>query len=282
MPMTEISFSDKLEAGWQKGRSVCVGLDTDPARLPDELKRLETPDAIIEFHRRLIEATKHAALAYKPQSAAYEALGGDGPRVLLETIELIRQLAPDAVVILDAKRADIGSTNDFYIKAAFGYYGADAITLHPYLGLEAMQPFLDQKDKGMIILCRTSNPGAGRYQDLTVDGRPLYQHIAKDVAESWNSNGNCGLVVGATYPDEMREVRALVGDMPILVPGIGAQGGDVDATVSAGMMKGGRGLIISSSRGLMYAFQNGGSVEEATRAEFDKLNAQILEATQKL
>lgn len=276
--MTLRNFTELLQNGWNDGRSISVGLDPDPSRLPDDLKKLDVASGVIEFNRRLVEGTKHVALAYKPQSAAYEALGDHGPRVLLQTIQLINELAPNAVVILDAKRADIGSTNDLYIKAAFDYLGADAITLHPYLGLEAMQPFLDQKDKGMIVLCHTSNPGAGRYQELMVEGLPLYQHIAKDIAENWNGNGNVGLVVGATYPEEMRAVRELVGDMPILVPGIGAQGGDLEATVKAGM-KDKRGLIIHASRSVMYAFEKGGTVEEAARAEVDAMSAAITAAS---
>jgi orotidine-5'-phosphate decarboxylase len=277
--MSRSKFVERLEKGWSEGRTISVGLDVEVSRLPKELRQLHDSDGILEFHRHLINATKHVALAYKPQSAVYEALGAPGPKLLRQTIELVRELAPEATVILDAKRADIGSTNDFYVRAAFDYYDADAITVHPYLGPEAMQPFLDQKDKGVIVLCRTSNPGAGRYQDLMVEGRPLYQHIAADVSETWNVNGNCGLVVGATYPDEMKAVRNIVGDMPILVPGIGAQGGDLVATAKAGMLPGTRGLIFHASRSLMYAFEKSDlGVEAAAKAEIDRMHQQILHA----
>lgn len=273
-------FVDLLETGWQQGKTICVGLEGDPARLPGHLQPLDPAKAVVELHRELIEATADRALAYKPQIAGFEAMGPDGVIALIETVDLVHELAPGAPVILDAKRADIGSTNDRYVDAIFGVYDADAVTVHPYLGPEAMRPFLDRADKGVIVLCRTSNPGAGHYQDLLVDGRPLYQHIAADVASTWNVNGNCGLVVGATYPDELRQVREIVGEMPILIPGIGAQGGDLEATVRSGGDARGHGMIISVSRSLIYAYEKHVDVDlrEATRREMEALDREIAAA----
>ncbi len=182
-------------------------------------------------------------------------------------------------VILDAKRGDIGSTAQHYASEAFDRYRADAVTVNPYLGRDSVQPFLDRTDKGVIVLCRTSNPGARDLQDLVVpdkigDGRPLYQHVAQLVARDWNANGNCALVVGATYPDELQEVRAIIGDMSILVPGIGAQGGDVQAVLRNGKNTQGAGLIISSSRAILYA-GSGEDFAQAARGEARKLRDEI-------
>jgi len=280
MTSTQSRFIGLLEAGWGRGNTISVGLDGTPDRVPLALASLDPVRAVVEFHRHIIEATAALALVFKPQIAGYEAMGTDGPAALLDTIDLVHELAPDVPVILDAKRADIGSTNDQYVDAIFGVYGADAVTVHPYFGPEAMAPFLEQRDKGIFVLCRTSNPGAGRYQDLDVGGRPLYQHIAEDVATTWNFNGNCGLVVGATYPDELGAVRELAGDLPLLVPGVGAQGGDVEATVKAGMDAGGRGLIIHASRSLLYAYEKQPDVafDEATHREMIALHATVAAA----
>lgn len=187
---------------------------------------------------------------------------------LYQTVRYIKNNYPHIPVILDAKRADIGSTNDGYVKATFDLMGADAITVHPYLGKEALKPFLDRKDKGTIVLVRTSNPGAGEFQDLTPGetGLPLYQVVAKNVASSWNENGNCCVVVGATYPKELAEVREIVGNMPILIPGVGAQGGDVEAVVKSGQDSRGMGMIINSSRGIIFASKNEDFAQAARKA----------------
>ena len=168
-------------------------------------------------------------------------------------------------VILDAKRGDIGSTAQHYVTEAFDRYGADAVTLNPYLGRDSVQPFLDRADKGVILLCHTSNPGAADLQDLDVGGKPLYQHVARLIAQEWNTHGNCALVTGATWPEQLAEVRALVGDVPLLVPGIGAQGGDVEAVVRNGRTPNGTGLMISSSRAILYA-GSGEDFAQAARA----------------
>ncbi len=184
----------------------------------------------------------------------------------------IHTVAPDVPVILDAKDMDIGNTNTGYVRMAFEYCQADAITINPYLGMEAAQPFLDQKDKGIIVLCRTSNKGSGEFQDLLIKSdMPLYQYVASRVAKYWNKNGNCALVVGATYPNELAQVRRIVGDMPILIPGIGVQGGDVEATVKAGRDSRGQGMIINASRSIIFA-SNGPDFAEAARRETLKLH----------
>lgn len=255
------NFREMLEARWAEGRFVCVGLDSNYERIPQKLVNVEM--AVFVFNRKIVDATKDLVCAYKPNIAFYEEQGVQGLSALIRTTEYIRQHAPGVPIILDAKRADIGNTNRGYVKAAFEIYGVDAITVHPYLGAEALQPFLDQADKGIIVLCRTSNPGAGEFQDLQVNGEPLYRVVARRVATEWNKNGNCAVVVGATYPEELREVREIVGDMPILIPGIGAQGGDVEKTVAAGVDSRGWGIIINSSRGIIFA---SGGADFATAA----------------
>jgi len=218
--------------------------------------------------------------AYKPNVAFYEEHGAEGIEALKRTIADIHDIVPDVAVVLDGKRGDIGNTNNGYVKAAFDYLNADAITVAPYMGEESLAPFLAQKDKGVIVLCRTSNPGAGEFQDLPIalgDGhitRPLYEVVASQIAGKWNKNGNCAVVVGATCPDELRTVRGIVGDMPILIPGIGAQGGDLEKTVAAGKDSRGRGMIINSSRGIIFA-SNGADFAEAARRETLKLRDAI-------
>ncbi len=259
-----------LEAQWSRGNLVCVGLDSEYGKIPESARKDGVQDTIVKFNQAIVEATWDLVCAYKPNAAFYEAYGYEGIAALRRTIADIHVLAPNVPVILDAKRADIGNTNAGYVQAAFEFLQADAITVHPYLGAEALQPFLDLKDKGIIVLCRTSNPGAGEFQDLSVSGEPLYRFVARRVASEWNKNGNCALVVGATYPEELREVRGLVGDMPILIPGIGAQGGDVEQTVTAGKDSRGWGMIINSSRGIIFA-SKGADFAEAARRETLKL-----------
>ncbi len=228
---------------------VCVGLDPEPERFPAALRG--RPQAILEFNRAIIDATADLACAYKPQAAHYAALGAEDQ--LLETIRYINVRAPGVPVILDSKRGDIGSTAEKYAREAFERYGADAVTVNPYLGRDSAEPFLQYADKGIVILCRTSNAGAREFQDLDVGGRKLYQVVAENVAREWNTRGNCLLVVGATYPEELADVRARTGDMTFLVPGVGAQGGDVERAVRAGRRPDGAGLVINSSRGILYA-----------------------------
>lgn len=240
------TFREKLEAIVKKNNSLlCVGLDSDIQKIPKHILKLDHPQTT--FNKGIIDETADLVCAFKPNTAFYESRGLPGIEALKRTCDYIREVYPEIPIILDAKRADIGSTNEGYVKFAFDWLGADAITLHPYLGKEALKPFLDRKEKGSIILCKTSNPGAGEFQD------DLYQKVAEHVAKEWNSNGNCALVVGATYPTELEIVRRIVGDMPLLIPGIGAQGGDVEKTVKAGVDSNGKNAIINATRSIIFA-----------------------------
>lgn len=255
-----MNFYTKLSAAVSKNTSLlCIGLDSDIKKIPSALQSGEAPQ--FTFNKTIIEATQDLVCAYKPNSAFYEARGAQGIEELKMTCDYLKKNYPDIVLIFDAKRADIGSTNDGYVRFAFEYLGADAITLNPFLGKEALAPFLERKDKGCIILCRTSNPGAGEFQD------GLYEKVATRVANDWNTNNNCALVVGATYPTELAKIRNLVGDMPILLPGIGAQGADAQTAIPAGLNAQHAGLIVNSSRGILFA--------ESPRAEAEALRILI-------
>ncbi|HET9031930.1 MAG TPA: orotidine-5'-phosphate decarboxylase [Dokdonella sp.] len=245
-----MTFIDSLRHAWQHNNSlVCVGLDPEPSRFPPRFA--EDEDAVFHFCRDIVDATADLVCCFKPQIAHFAAIGAED--ALQRLIAHIHTHQPGVPVILDAKRGDIGSTAQHYVSEAFDRHGADAVTVNPYLGRDSVQPFLDRADKGVVILCRTSNAGSGDLQDLDVAGRPLYQHVAAMVADEWNTNGNCLLVTGATYPQQLAEVRAIVGDLPLLVPGIGAQGGDVEAVVRSGQTSDGTGLLVSSSRAILYA-----------------------------
>jgi len=262
-------FQSKIsEISTENNSLLCIGLDSDINKLPFHIKGTDNPQ--YNFNKAIIEATYDLVCAYKPNSAFYEAQGEEGIRQLKQTVYFVKENYPKIPVILDAKRADIGNTNEGYVKFAFDHLGADAITLHPYLGKDALKPFLERRDKGLFILCRTSNSGAGEFQDLEIDGKPLYQVIAAKVAKDWNYNGNCGLVVGATYPKELDIVRHIVGNIPILIPGIGAQGGDLEKTVQAGVDKTGLNALINSSRGIIFA-STGVNFAEKAREEALKL-----------
>lgn len=248
-----MNFMHSLRQRWQRAHSlVCVGLDPEPGKFPAHLQGRE--DAVFTFCRDIIDATAPYVCAFKPQIAHFSALGEeDTLQRLIAHIHLKHAGIP---VILDSKRGDIGNTAQNYASEAFSRFGADAVTVNPYLGRDSVQPFLDHTTKGVIILCRTSNPGSGEFQDLRVDGKPLYQRVAERVARDWNHHGNSLLVIGATWPQELAEVRAIVGDLPFLVPGVGAQGGDVEAVIRNGASADGTGLIISSSRAILYAGQD--------------------------
>ena len=246
----------KVEEKYQKrveavDSLLCVGLDSHLERIPARFHQEETPQ--FAFNRWIIEQTHHYVSAYKPNMAFYEARGEQGWRELRLTIDYLRENHPDIVTICDAKRGDIDSTNIGYVSAIFDELGFDAITLHPYTGYEALLPFLEREDKTCIILCRTSNPGAGELQNLMVDGKPLWQIIAERVCQVWNVNQNCMLVVGATAPDELAQVRRIAGDMTLLIPGIGAQGGDLMAVVDNGVNSNRGGLILNASRAVIFA-----------------------------
>ncbi len=247
-------FSELLSAATLLHNSLlCVGLDPDVRRFPLEVQAQD--DAIFNFCKSIVDATARMACAFKPQIAYFAALGAEDQ---LEAVcDYIRQTYPDMPIVLDAKRGDIGATAEQYAREAFERYHAHAVTVNPYMGFDSVAPYLEWKDRGVIVLCRTSNPGGSDLQFLKVDGRPLYQHVARLVAERWNRSGQCGLVVGATFPQELAQVRAIVGDMPLLVPGIGAQGGDIEATVKAGRTASGSGMMINSSRAILYAQPRG-------------------------
>ena len=263
-----MSFLASLTRRWTESRSlVCVGLDPDPKKLPSVVK-----GSLFEFNRAIIDATAEFACCFKPQIAYYAAAGAEAE--LEKTIRHVKERHPGIPVILDAKRGDIGSTAEMYAAEAFDRYGADAVTVNPYMGGDTLEPYLKRADKGVVILCRTSNSGARDLQDLDVGGKKLYRHVAEKAAREWNANRNVMLVVGATYPEELREIRGAVGELPFLVPGIGAQGGDVEAAVRAGKTAGGAGLAVNSSRGIIHA-SSGSDFAEAAAREARKLRDQI-------
>jgi orotidine-5'-phosphate decarboxylase len=271
-------FMEKLRDRWQRsGSLLCVGLDPDPAKFPDRFAGddyMDTADALFGFCRDIVDATAGYVCAFKPQ-IAYFAAHNNGEDALQRLIAHINGSYPDIPVILDAKRGDIGSTAAQYATEAFERFGADAVTLNPYMGRDSAEPFLQRNDRGCIFLCHTSNPGARDFQELLVDGVPLYQRVARTIAREWNVDGNCALVVGATYPEELKAIREIVGDMPLLVPGIGAQGGDIEAVVRNGITADGTGLMVNASRSILYAVRGEGYAEaaaEAARALRDAIN----------
>ena len=242
-----MGFFSEIDKAVKKNNSLlCVGLDPDPSLMPPGV-------SVFDFNKAIIEATADIVCAYKPNLAFYEAEGAGGWEILKQTVEYIPKGIP---VIADAKRGDIGNTAKAYAKAIFDEMHFDAVTVSPYLGFDSVEPFLNYKDKGIIILCRTSNKGAADFQSLKVisDGKEqlLYQAVARK-SQEWNSAGNIGLVVGATYPDELKTLRQAYPDMPFLIPGVGAQGGDLKLAVQYGMDKRGAGIIINSSRQILYA-----------------------------
>ena len=244
------TFIEQLRNAWTKNDSlVCVGLDPEIERLPPSIAA--EPSPIFQFNKAIVDATADLVCAYKPQFAHYAAYEAEDQ--LERTIEYIHRTYPAIPVILDSKRGDVGNTAERYALEAFERYGADAVTVNPYLGGDSLEPFLRHENKGVVILCRTSNPGARDVQDLQVGSRRVYHVIAEMVAQRWNTRGNCMLVVGATYPRELAEIREIAGDIPFLVPGVGAQGGDVAQAVQNGRTRDGTGLVISSSRAILYA-----------------------------
>lgn len=268
-----MTFMQQLAAAWQRNDSLlCVGLDPEPERFPASLRG--RADALYAFCIAIADATADLVCCFKPQIAHFAAHGAE--EQLCAVIAHIHAHHPGIPVILDAKRGDVGNTAERYAIEAFERYEADAVTVNPYLGGDSLEPFFKRADRGVIVLCRTSNPGARDLQDLSVDaaGRRLFHVVAERAAREWNSRGNCLLVVGATYPRELAEVRALVGEMPLLVPGVGAQGGDVAAAVRNGQTTAGTGLIISSSRGILYA-SSGDDFAAAARTAAAELRAQI-------
>ena len=243
---------DKYNARAEAARSLlCIGLDSNIDKLPAAFQDHESPQ--LAFNHHIIDAAAEYAAAFKFNMAFYEANGAHGWRQLAQSVAYLHRRHPDILTICDAKRSDIGNTSAAYARSIFDQLGFDAVTLNPYLGRDALQPFLDYEDKACVILCRSSNPGSAEIQNLRANDLPLWQIVAEKTASQWNANGNCMLVVSATNPEEMARIRSIVGDMTLLVPGIGAQGGDINEVISAGLNSAGRGLIINSSRGIIFA-----------------------------
>ena len=264
-----MTFLEMLQDAGQRNRSMlCVGLDPEPARFPQGLEG----DAarIFDFCARIVEATADLAIAFKPQIAYFAAHRAEAQ--LEQLIAHIHEVAPHVPVILDAKRGDIGSTAQQYAKEVFERYGADAVTLSPFMGFDSVQPYLEYAGKGAFLLCRTSNPGGDdlqRQRLASVDGQPLlYEHVARLAQGPWNTNGQLGLVVGATYPAEIERVRAVAPNLPLLIPGVGAQGGDALATVRAGW-RADAPIVVNSSRAILYA-SRGADYADAARLEARK------------
>jgi len=258
-----MEFVEKLLSASRKHKSwLCIGLDPDPELMPE-------PD-VLQFNKAIIEATSDLVCAYKPNLAFYEALGAEGPTILERTI---RHVPDDIPVIGDAKRGDIGNTAKAYAKALFSALGFDAATVNPYLGRDSVEPFISYKDKGVFIICRTSNKGAVDFQDLITGGLPLYEAVARKAGE-WNTYGNIGLVVGATYPEQLKRVRSICPEMPLLIPGIGAQGGDLASAVGYGVDAQGEKAIVNVSRQILYA-SKGKDFAQTARNVAERIRSQI-------
>ena len=271
--MKTLNFLPALKKNWKRKKSlVCVGLDTELEKIPKFLRKEKDP--IFSFNKAIIDATCDLVCAYKPQYAFYGANGVKGTEVLIRTVDYIHKKYPGTPVILDAKRGDIGSTAEQYAREVFDVFKVDAVTVNPYLGFDSIEPFLKRKEKGIIILCRTSNPGASDFQDLKVGGVPLYQVVAKKIVTWHKKYGNCLMVVGATWPEQLKKIRRMAPEIVFLVPGIGAQGGDVEKTIKAGMDRNGAGMIINSSRGIIYA-SSGRDFAQKAREEAQKLKDEI-------
>lgn len=269
-------YFDRLRAAaTERNTLLCVGLDPEPDRLPAALHARDVVERIVAFNRRIVDATADLVAAYKPNLAFYEALGPAGMEALLRTRE---NIPPHVPVIGDAKRGDIDNTMRRYATALLDVYRFDCVTISPYLGRDAIEPFASRTDRGVYLLCRTSNPGSVEIADLEVraDGgtRPLYLAIAERV-RSWNSSGNLGLVVGATYPNELARVREVAPDLPILLPGVGAQGGLLEESVTAGVDAQRAGLLVNASRQVLYASANDdfpAAARQAAQALRDRIN----------
>ena len=250
--MATTPFLDRLRKSWERSRSLlCIGLDPDLGKIPEILRRERQP--LLAFNRAIIDATADLACSFKPQAAYYHGVGAEDQ--LAETIAYVRENHPHIPVILDAKRGDIGATAKLYALEAFQRYGADAVTVNPYMGGDTLAPFTEDPARGIFVLCRTSNPGSGELQELSVGGgeKRLFEVVAEYAVGRWNQNQNLGLVVGATYPEDLQRVRSIAPELPLLVPGVGAQGGDLAAVLQAGMDAKGMGLLINASRSVLYA-----------------------------
>ncbi len=290
-----MNFQQKLDNLIAKNNSlVCVGLDSDYTKLPQHLKQLGFAQFV--FNKAIINATHDLACVYKPNPAFYEAYGEQGIRELKMTCDYIKETYPEIPIIIDAKRGDIGNTNEGYAKYVFDYLGADAITVMPYMGIESLSPYFKREDKGIIVGCHSSNPGAKEFQEQLVIPnsfrdpkskreemlkqvqhdkiKPLYEKVAEEVMKQYGSNPNTMMFMGATYPEQLTEIRNIVGDMTLLVPGVGSQGGTVEATVTAGLNSKKSGMMINASRSIIFA-SSGEDFAEKAREEAQKLRDEI-------
>ena len=268
-----MDFTTKLTNAVQKNNSlVCVGLDSDITKLPLLVKKIDHPQ--FQFNKAIIDATHDYVCCYKPNPAFYEARGDKGLAELRMTCDYIRGIYPEIPIIIDAKRGDIGNTNEGYAKYVFDYLKADAMTVMPYMGIESLAAYFDRKDKGIIVGCHSSNPGAKEFQELEINGKQLYKIVAEELVKKYKNNPNVMIFMGATYPDQLTEIREVVGDMTLLVPGVGAQGGDIEAFAKAGVNSKNEGLIINSSRGIIFASEDNDFVEKA-KSETQKLQKEI-------
>jgi orotidine-5'-phosphate decarboxylase len=264
-------FLEKLEQVWRSRNSMlCVGLDPDLEALPSSVRKEQWP--IFEFNRAIIDSTHDLVCCYKPQIAFYSAVAAE--KELEMTIRYLQEKYPATAIVLDAKRGDIGSTAEMYAKEAFDRYGVDAVTVNPFMGSDTLEPFLRRKEKGVVVLCKTSNPGSGEFQNNPEQGKATYKIIAHNAQYHWNKEKNVLLLVGATYPKEMAEVRKIAFDIPFLVPGVGTQRGDIREIVQAGTWEDGFGMIISSSRHIIYA-SSGSDFAQAARSQAAALRNEI-------
>ncbi len=268
-----MTFKEKLNLSVQKNNSlVCVGLDPDFENLPEFIKSKENPQ--FEFNKEIINATHDLVCVYKPNPAFYESMGDRGVRELKMTCDYIRETYPEIPVIVDAKRGDIGNTNNGYVKYAFDYLQADAMTVMPYLGIESLDPYFAREGKGIIVGCHSSNPGAKEFQELLINGKPLYEIVAEELIKQHGNNPNCMIFMGATYPEQLTEIRKIIGNMTFLVPGVGAQGGSVEDFVKAGINSKKAGLIINASRSIIFA-SSGEDFADRAKEETIKLRDEI-------
>ena len=268
-----MTFSEKLEAIIKKNNSlVCVGLDPEFEKLPEHIKQKDNPQ--FEFNKSIIDVTNDLACAYKPNPAFYESRGDIGVRELKMTCDYIHDQYTGIPVIIDAKRGDIGNTNNEYAKYVFDYLGGDGITVMPYMGIESLSAYFDYKDKGIIVGCHSSNPGAKEFQELSMDGKALYEIVAAELVKQHGDNPNTMIFMGATFPSQLTEIRKIIGDMTILVPGVGAQGGSVEEFVKSGMNSKKTGLIINASRSIIFA-STGQDFADKARIETEKLKEEI-------
>ena len=266
-----MKFKERISELVRERKSlICVGLDSDLNKIPEHLKSADNP--ILEFNKQIIDATSDLCVAYKPNLAFYECLGSKGWEILKATLAVVPNSIP---VIVDAKRGDIGNTSRMYAQAIFDYLGGDAVTLTPYLGEDSLAPFFEYKDKFAFVLALTSNPSSQDFQLLEINGKPLY-HIVAESVQKWNKNDNLGLVVGASHPDKIKEVREISGNLPFLIPGVGAQGGDLEASAKFGTANGKSIALINVSRSVIYA-SDGVDFAEKAREEVLRLNREMAE-----